>query len=203
MDTKNLVGQRFNRWLVVESAPRVRWGDGKAVRTAWWCLCECRRDETRYRVSSYALLSGRSQQCRKCSSEGASKHAAIALTKHGHNSLSGGRKPTPTYQSWYAMRARCTNPKNKRYDDYAGRGITVCERWKSFENFLADMGERPIKMTLDRIDVNGNYEPSNCRWADAKTQANNKRKLRVLDKFTSEEIQKEFYKRKLDKEAAP
>lgn len=67
-----------------------------------------------------------------------------------------------------------------------------------FQNFLDDLGERPEGTTLDRIDVNGNYEPGNCRWADAQTQANNKRKLRVLDKFTNEEIYKEFYKRKLN-----
>jgi len=79
------------------------------------------------------------------------------------------------------MRDRCRNPKSKRYSDYGGRGITVCDRWESFENFLADMGERPDGMTLDRYpNVNGNYEPGNCRWATTKQQANNVRRSVIL-----------------------
>jgi len=88
--------------------------------------------------------------------------------KHGHDYSS------PTYRSWKMMKVRCTRPQDKQFKDYGGRGISVCNRWLSFVNFLADMGERPEGMTLDRINVNGNYEPSNCRWADAKTQGRNR-----------------------------
>lgn len=83
---------------------------------------------------------------------------------------------TPIYKIWNGAKGRCTNPNNDRYSSYGGRGITMCDRWlNSFENFLADMGERPEEMSLDRIDVDGNYEPSNCRWATAKEQSNNLR----------------------------
>lgn len=93
-------------------------------------------------------------------------------TKHGHNRKS---KTSPTYYSWVCMKTRCGNPNSDSYKWYGAKGITVCDRWKdSFTNFLVDMGERPKGMTLDRIDTNGNYEPSNCRWETEKVQHNNK-----------------------------
>lgn len=87
---------------------------------------------------------------------------------------------TPTYSSWADMVQRCTNPKRKRYADYGGRGIQVCDRWRKFENFLADMGPRPEGMELDRIENDGNYEPGNCRWSTPTTQSNNRRSNRLL-----------------------
>jgi hypothetical protein len=97
-------------------------------------------------------------------------------TKHGHHRRQNGRHhPSPTYISWFGMLTRCRNSKQRCYANYGGRGISVCERWLTFETFLADMGERPLGLTLDRINNDGNYEPGNCRWATAKEQRANQR----------------------------
>ena len=84
------------------------------------------------------------------------------------------------YDTWVAMRQRCQNPNNSQYHHYGGRGISICARWSFFENFLADMGPRPAKLSLDRIDNNGNYTPENCRWADGKTQILNSRHANMI-----------------------
>lgn len=86
---------------------------------------------------------------------------------------------TTIYRVWLRMKQRCQNPNDKMYGYYGGRGIKVCKRWQAFENWLEDMGERPTpKHTLERIDVNGDYEPSNCKWATMKEQGNNRRNNR-------------------------
>lgn len=82
---------------------------------------------------------------------------------------------SPTYLSWAAMKDRCLRVKNVNYPNYGAIGITICEEWMYFSAFLRDMGPRPAGKTLDRIDPNGNYTKENCRWADSKTQGNNKR----------------------------
>jgi hypothetical protein len=89
---------------------------------------------------------------------------------------------TPTYESWRNMIRRCYNPSLRLYPLYGGRGITVCDRWKrSYFNFLTDMGDMPEGMSIDRIETNGNYEPSNCRWADDVTQRRNRRDVVLYD----------------------
>lgn len=95
--------------------------------------------------------------------------------KHGHcYPNKSGFHRTPTYLSWQRMKTRCFNQNSVDYARYGGRGITVCDRWLQFENFLEDMGARPDGLQLDRIDNNGNYEPSNCRWVSKKENARNR-----------------------------
>lgn len=100
-------------------------------------------------------------------------------TTHGHTR---GRERSPTYRSWACMKTRCTNPRTPKFHLHGGRGVTVCERWASFENFLQDMGERPsLAHSLDRFpNPNGNYEPSNCRWATSSEQSRNRKTCRPV-----------------------
>lgn len=160
---KDLTGQTFGRLTAV--APCCQIGQKRGI--SWVCNCKCGNQKV---VVSYELISGKTQSCRCLQRE---VFRAITST-HGMSSSS-------TYKIWRDMNDRCSNEKRQDYSRYGGRGIEVCERWQnSFESFLEDMGERPEGLTLDRIDVNGNYEPSNCRWATQKEQQRNKRNSRFL-----------------------
>lgn len=132
----------------------------------WLCKCEC---GTIKEIDAFPLSKGITVSC-GCYNKEVNSNRAI----HGHNRKNG--KKSPTYNTWAKMNDRCNSPKCSEYKWYGGRGITVCDRWKSFVTFLADMGERPEGKTLDRKDCNGNYEPSNCRWITQKEQANNTRR---------------------------
>jgi hypothetical protein len=157
----DLTNKRFGRLFVLSRSK-----SDKAGRTMWNCWCDCGKDTL---VQGKRLSSGHTQSC-------GCLHAEVLLA----SSTTHGMHGTKTYNSWYGMIGRCGRATHSKFKDYGGRGIKVCEQWKSFANFLADMGERPEGTTIDRIDVNGNYEPGNCRWADAKTQRANRRDSKAV-----------------------
>jgi hypothetical protein len=144
---------------------------GRRGRNLYWvCRCTCGNESI---VSRANLRTGSITSC------GCTRYqkSAAKLTRHGMTE-------STEYRIWGLMKARCYIPNNPGYADYGGRGVIVCDRWlESFENFLEDMGPRPPRHSIDRIDVNGNYEPGNCRWADHKTQARNKRSTRYVTAF--------------------
>lgn len=161
----NLTGQRFGRWTVLDLADRV------GGRTAYHCVCQC---GGRRVVVGKDLWNGHSKSCGCLNSEVAAARARARNKTHG-------RHGSDTYKTWLAMIARCTRPCVNDYARYGGAGIVVCSRWRAFENFLADMGERPSpRHTIDRIDGTKGYEPGNCQWATMEEQQNNKRSNRLL-----------------------
>lgn len=134
------------------------------------CTCAC---GTKRIVSIYSLRSGNTRSCGCLARE--------RTANMGRSNKTHGMKKTRTYKAWESMRRRCFNPRAGNFKHYGGRGITVCDAWASFENFLADMGECPDGLTLERNDTNGNYEPSNCCWATPVEQTRNRRITATLE----------------------
>lgn len=162
---RDLTGQRFGRLVVISAAPKSM---GRNAR--WNCLCDCGNRST---PREYNLVAGLTQSC-GCT--WATRRLTADTTKHGHARGHGTRE----YRSWCSMMTRCFNKADASYAKYGAAGITVCERWRDFTNFLADMGPRPPGKTLDRINNLGHYEPDNCRWATFAEQQRNRRNIRKV-----------------------
>lgn len=149
---------RFGRLEVLHPIDKSLW---RGRNAEWACECEC--GEIVF-VHSGDLVSGNNRSC--------------GCLRRGRR-VENLRRASRTYSSWRGMKDRCLNPNSVSYPLYGGRGITICDEWITFDGFLADMGERPEGMSLDRIDPDGNYEPANCRWATPQQQVDNRRMARA------------------------
>jgi hypothetical protein len=156
-----MTGKKCGRLTVLEHA------GSKSNQVMWRCKCECGSNVV---VRGNDLRAGYTTSCGCVSVE----KAANLNRTHGMSQKGGA------YTSWLNMIQRCCNPNNKKYEQYGGRGIKVCDRWKSFEAFYQDLGLRPKGYSIERIDVNGNYEPSNCKWLPFFEQSKNRRTTRYV-----------------------
>lgn len=157
MPRNDLTNKRFSRVVALEDV-------GKNIhdKRLWKCRCDCGKE---FVVVGAALTSGNTKSC-----------GCYMREVTGNRTRTHGMSHTPEYHCWHDMVRRCTNPECDSYPDYGGRGIKVCDRWLEFENFFADVGLRPSKShTLDRIQNDGNYDPSNCRWTTQERQNRNTR----------------------------
>lgn len=162
-------GERYSEWVVLSETGK----KNIANQPMFSCQCVCGNVRN---VSSAALRFAKSKNC------GCRRYAALKvnLSKHGRG--------TPEYVAWSHIKQRCLNPDDHGYQDYGGRGISVCSRWMDFDNFYSDMGPRPsAKHSIDRVDNNRGYEPGNCRWTTSDIQARNTRRNRSLE-FNGEKL---------------
>lgn len=157
-----MIGEKIERWTVIGLVPAANLR-AKSRAKHWLCRCEC---GTSAIVRQDRLMNGKSQSCGCLRSE----LTVARETQHGH--ARGGQ--SPTYQAWLQMLGRCNNPSDRLWHNYGARGITVCERWRHFENFIADMGERPEGLTLRRLDPDKGYCVENCQWAPRLTKNDQK-----------------------------
>lgn len=152
----DISGQSFSNWTALCKSPQPR---------KWVFQCKCGKISHLFK---HHVKYGKSKSCG-------------CLTDYSQISKTHGMRKSSEYTVWSGMKDRCLNPRSISYNNYGGRGIAVCERWLSFKNFYEDMGDRPEGMSIDRIDADGNYEPSNCRWSDAATQSANTSKSLLIE----------------------
>lgn len=159
-------GDKFGRLEIIKEVDRYLKPSGQPVRQ-FLCKCECGVEK----IIKFDYL--------RCGSTKSCGCYNIELIKE--RSIKHGKTGTTEYRSWMHMKERCYNPNTHQFKYWGGRGIKVCDRWlESFQNFIDDMGHKPSKThSLDRIDFNGNYEPSNCRWATPNQQSQNRRGVKI------------------------
>lgn len=162
------IGQTFNQWTVIAVNQTIRTGFGSDMRHTAASLCKCACGTIK-KVSNACLFRGGSKACRQCA------NISMGTKKWKH-----GLGKTRAYRCWASMKSRCSNPKDPAFRNYGARGISVCDRWMSFENFYQDMGDPPKHRSIERINNNGNYSPDNCRWASVVAQNRNTRRNRIL-----------------------
>tara|TARA_R110000822_G_scaffold74909_1_gene179932 strand:+ start:112 stop:618 length:507 start_codon:yes stop_codon:yes gene_type:complete len=160
----DLTGKKFGRLTVISR------GENQGRSTRWHCRCSCGNKAL---VRADHLKKGKTKSCGCYSKEAvAERNKTHKHETHGHSS---NGKRSGTYHSWQAMKIRTQNPTHAKWKDYGGRGIGMTFRWAKFELFLEDMGKKPAGTSIDRINNNGHYEKSNCKWSTPKEQANNRR----------------------------
>lgn len=160
MKKQELSGREFGSLVVISPA-----GMNKHHNQLWNCRCVCGKEKV---IAGGQLCGGKAQSC------GCQKADLLRKANTTHGAAGKGRNKHPTYRVWGEMIRRCESPNSNRYYSHGARGISVCERWHDYAAFMEDMGPRPEGHTLDRINNDGNYEPTNCQWIPAAMQARNK-----------------------------
>lgn len=165
----DITGNKYGRALVISYSHYEK-------RNAYWnCICDCGKS---FKTTGKGLRAGSTQSCGCLAKERRAAGVSKAKTTHGGTKNGKDRR---TYRIWTNMKSRCSNPNFDSYKWYGGRGIKVCEKWKSYAEFLADMGDAPEGMTIDRLDGDKDYEPGNCRWSTWTEQQNNRRNNKWIE----------------------